>query len=397
MQTNLNAFEQLFGKQGEAKVESLESDKNFCTGIYQNGVFERRVTPLGYFVRQVTTNETLYLTQKCTPSFVMTLPKIPVGMLHAIHKFYAHVLSVIKSEVAAQIFWDTVDQKYLLNIPKQTVAGASISYKRDEGMWADKRYICAVNSHSHCAFNAFFSGTDTADEVNACTFLVLGNVNKDMPSIAFRAGCNGSFVNLNLSDVFDVLDTSTYEVSLDEMTKLTESKNVPATVSAGVPWYAKYLAQNNTGTKVVTTTAGGKKTRLFGNDFTDDQDYLRFMADGSHLYSSGRDTDYDQIISDWESDILEYEGMDVYTPLGFADKQSLKAFQDAFDLFAQSTLTNPDTSDVGMLLISDFVSLLDNLNYSPLEALKALYDEYDRMLKQDELNEFLSYVCMTVG
>ena len=60
MQTNLNAFEQLFGKQGEAKVESLESDKNFCTGIYQNGVFERRVTPLGYFVRQVKSHQSRY-------------------------------------------------------------------------------------------------------------------------------------------------------------------------------------------------------------------------------------------------------------------------------------------------------------------------------------------------
>lgn len=392
MNNNLNVFEQLFGKQGEVKVESLESDKNFCTGVFQNGMFEKRITPIGQFVRQVNNVEIPYLTQKCQTSFVLSLPKVPIGMLHAIHKFYAHVLSVIKSEVAVQIFWDTEEKKYVFNVPKQIVAGASIKYTRNEGMWINKRYLCVVNSHSHCAFNAFFSGTDTADEVNACTFLVLGHVDKDTPSIAFRAGCNGSFADLNLSDVFDVLDDTPYEISIDNVANLTENKSVSLVGNASVPWYARHHSQKYT----VNTKQNSLVSVSKAYAYDDDQDYMRFMSHGG-ASSYYEDLDYDNLIANWESDVLEYESIKPIHQLQINDKKSLQDFQTAFNLFAQSTLNNPDTSDIGMLIIADFVMLMDNLNYEPVETLKAIFDEYDRTMKQSELNEFFSYVCQSIG
>ena len=64
----------LFGGRGEAKIESTESEKDFCVGLFQDGIYERRNTLIGSFVYKKNDIKTPYLTKMGEESFEYKLP-----------------------------------------------------------------------------------------------------------------------------------------------------------------------------------------------------------------------------------------------------------------------------------------------------------------------------------
>lgn len=147
MSTNL--AQALFGNQGEALVESLESDKKFCLGLFSNGLWEKRKTQVGEFVHQVHKMDIGYLKTPCSPSFSLSLPKIPAGIFVSIVAFFRKILQSVKSEVAVQVFWDTEKQEYEVYVPEQQVASASIKFARDKGPMIDPKKVWVLDIHSH--------------------------------------------------------------------------------------------------------------------------------------------------------------------------------------------------------------------------------------------------------
>lgn len=77
------------------------------------------------------------------------IPKIPGELFYGIIRFYRDIYKVNKNEVMAQIWWDKEQQKYLVEVPEQTVSGASISYQRTGGWYDDPNKVLVLTSHSH--------------------------------------------------------------------------------------------------------------------------------------------------------------------------------------------------------------------------------------------------------
>lgn len=144
-----NAAFALFGAMGEAKVESLESDKKFCTSLFHNGVWEKRKTHVGEFTHCIAPITIPYLKESCDPSFKWTLPKPGIGVYNEVLRFFREIYNTIKSEVFVGVFWNLEEKKYQLYVPDQEVAGASIKYARDKGAFVDPNLVHVIDIHSH--------------------------------------------------------------------------------------------------------------------------------------------------------------------------------------------------------------------------------------------------------
>ncbi len=389
----INVFEALFGKQGEVLVESLDSNLKFCTGIFKNGMFEKRIHTIGEFVRQVNNTEIAYLNQTCQPSFKMILPKIPVGMLHALRKFYAYVATVVKSEVAAQIFWDTVEKEYVLHVPVQQVTGSTVKYDRKTGMFVDARYVCVCNSHSHNTFGAFFSGVDNASEIDTCTYLVIGNVTSPAQTYAVRAGCNGSHSALTLQDLFDYSDETYYEIHETEMIKITEYKYVPPVyptrVGTGVgasgavrPYYYQNRMYNPSNQVPVPQRTAANLEEYYDMYYDQMYDPADFLEDP--LYPSTN------------RPITTNKANENYNLSDNVYHNELNTFATAYNLFAQAITEDPNAADLGYTFVYDFVQLTEGLGYVSLDMMKTFFDNYYVYLKPEDIESLVQYISQTL-
>lgn len=229
----INLSQALFGNQGEALIESLDSDKKFCLGIFSNGLWEKRKTPVGEFTHQIHKMDIGYLKTPCLPSFKMTLPKIPAGIFIGIVAFFRKILQSVKSEVAVQIFWDTETQEYEVYVPIQQVAAASIKFERDKGPMINPKKVWVLDIHSHCNFGAFFSSVDTNDEKSTRLFGVIGQLGQNNPAHVWRAGCNNKYVELKFEDIWDAENLTEYVISDEVLANITEMKYTPPVVKYG--------------------------------------------------------------------------------------------------------------------------------------------------------------------
>lgn len=138
----------LFGSMGEVKVESTDSTKQFCLGVYADGMYERRNTLVGSFVYKKYDIKTPYLTTTGSNSFEFKLPKIPGGILKATVKFFRAIMSRIKnSESMVQIWWNKKTEKYFVYVPVQRVAGASIKFDHSKDLQNNSDYVWVVDIH----------------------------------------------------------------------------------------------------------------------------------------------------------------------------------------------------------------------------------------------------------
>ena len=97
------------------------------------------------------------------------LPKLPYELFNKVYEFFKYVYKKHKSEVAILLWHNFETGEWDIEVPKQTVSGASVNYVRDESwglMMNDSGYVCVGTIHSHCEMTAFHSGTDDHDEYN---------------------------------------------------------------------------------------------------------------------------------------------------------------------------------------------------------------------------------------
>lgn len=227
----------LFGSVGEAKIENLDSDKEYCVSLFQNGLWEKRETTVGSFIYQKYKFEVPYLTKKCEPEFKLKIDKIPVGILNGTVAFFRSIMKDMgNSESMVQIWLDKSKGEYFLYVPVQKVSGASIRFEHSEELQNNSDYSWIIDIHSHNTMSAFFSSGDNADEKSTRLFGVLGHLGRDDYASKWRAGCNGNFVDLELEDIFDLSKDDLVEVTEEDrkkVEKLTYSYNRPA-VTQGV-------------------------------------------------------------------------------------------------------------------------------------------------------------------
>lgn len=130
--------------------------------------------------------------------FQLTAHKIPRQILDKILRIFK---KTPEYEHAVQIFYDASRRSYIIYEPKQYVTGSSVEFKRD--MLLEQKYVLVMDVHSHGVHPAFFSRVDDDDEKGIRLYMVLGNMNRKVPTYALRVGIAGIFGKLSVEDVFE--------------------------------------------------------------------------------------------------------------------------------------------------------------------------------------------------
>lgn len=208
----------IFGTTSGVALDKLATDVDEAHGLFKNGIFKRSTNLVGTFVHKVAevpANVNLGLTEVCEVSFQRdeSIPKIPYQVFQSILKFYKDVYQDIKSEVYTLIVWDKVNKDFFIHVPTQQVSGATVKYDNDPHIHSNPDYLVYCDFHSHNTMNAFFSSTDTKDEVAGRYFGVLGKILDAQPQMALKAAFNRQAVILGYHDLFDINTEKLHETS----------------------------------------------------------------------------------------------------------------------------------------------------------------------------------------
>ena len=126
--------------------------------------------------------------------FEMSLPKIPAYLLDTIIKKFKQDLT---REDMVQIYWSVKSKSYYLVHPTATYDKISVRYQMTH-----TRDILVMSIHSHNTMPARFSRVDDEDEIYTGLFGVIGDLDKPVISMSFRAGMEGKFKTLYYADIF---------------------------------------------------------------------------------------------------------------------------------------------------------------------------------------------------
>lgn len=295
----------IFGNSIKTGIEEFPDAPLLSYGLFRDGLWVRSKEPLGTFYRKVSDNPTdLGLTKDFggfhfEPS--ADIPKIPVGIYHAIVEFYRAVCKVHTAEVYSMVFWDKELEDFVIHVPEQTIGYASVKYKKDSGMFLDSRYIPVLESHSHNTFSSFFSATDLKDEIASRYFAVFGNLDKENNDFVVRVASNGQEKRLTLQDVFDVeklkhKPDSDYTVDADEaMSRLSVIKPAVSKLYAGKSYTGYGVATDLKDTSFPAKTSSALGVYHEGGDSDDVYD---FQSYGNYHYTHSSFSAYSTLIYD---------------------------------------------------------------------------------------------------
>ncbi|MEK1828782.1 Mov34/MPN/PAD-1 family protein [Priestia megaterium] len=136
----------------------------------------------------------------------LLIPKIPFKYLQMALSFYLDVYDKDKTEASLLFFWNKdnktlpatysdgspvkgllTDDQLVIYVPQQVNSSGLSVFKNDKTVdWLRENLSLLAETHSHHTMNAFFSGTDDANE-NATQFYgVWGRIKNEQPAFAFR-------------------------------------------------------------------------------------------------------------------------------------------------------------------------------------------------------------------
>ena len=170
-----------------------------------DGLWEIRKNKIGEFYTHVAKTDVFGLDNDFEEGWVLNVPRMPSAVLDTIIAFFRKVYSKHGSEVFLRCFYDTEEEKYILDCPKQEIGPASVRYEVDE-KFEDPKYIFFFEIHSHGSMGAFFSGVDDADEKSDRFYGVIGKVSQKFPEIKLRLCLGKNKQDVDLEDIFDISD-----------------------------------------------------------------------------------------------------------------------------------------------------------------------------------------------
>lgn len=136
---------------------------------------------------------------------VSALPLIPFSILGNFIKL-AEKFSLLNLEIHADIYFDSIEKRYLLDVPGQTVHQYYCEVDEDAlsildrvGMNCSK--IAEIHSH-HTMAPTPSSQDNQSETVKGMTYIIVGNIDKFFPSITARRYNGIGWDNLDLHNVF---------------------------------------------------------------------------------------------------------------------------------------------------------------------------------------------------
>jgi PRTRC genetic system protein A len=140
------------------------------------------------------------------PSVTLAYPRVSKGYLQRILDLSLSACVVKGSAIESlyHLFWLKDKERWRLDKPLQSATAASVRPVEDGPGSSYDRALIEV--HSHHEMDAFFSGTDDADEQGFRIYGVIGNIFTE-PKLRVRVGVYGNFWELPAETIFEMPDT----------------------------------------------------------------------------------------------------------------------------------------------------------------------------------------------
>lgn len=172
-------------------------------------VYERRTTGAGEFITPTAPSGNITILDDIRPGFQPALPRIPYALMEQALGLFRAMLyrgnGRRPAEALVHIYWDKVEQKYFIHVPKQIVGRASVdALLDDEELLVSDRYIHYADLHSHNRMAAVFSKTDDRDERATRLYMVVGRLDRYFPEITVRISNGGRFLGITPEQVLEM-------------------------------------------------------------------------------------------------------------------------------------------------------------------------------------------------
>lgn len=134
------------------------------------------------------------------------LPKVPYEIYAKAEEFFRQVSMWFDTEAALELYWDTMDERYVLICPKQRVARAHLYIDTDCALACNERYVHVMQMHSHGRINCSFSRIDDEDEIATMLYGVFYGYTdnaSEAPFFDLRISCGGYRVSIAVEDIFE--------------------------------------------------------------------------------------------------------------------------------------------------------------------------------------------------
>ena len=193
----------------KAVCESVDAAEKanapICYIPSQDGqIYEMRRNEIGTFIAPSSKIVELDMVRA---GFQMNLPRLPAAKLAEILSFFRRVCVAYDCcmEALVNVYWDRVEQEYILHVPTQQATAVSVetdlSDRPDES-----RYLLSMEVHSHNMMAARFSRTDDADEQATRLYMVIGRLDRFYPEIRCRFACGGQHIEIPAEQVCERTD-----------------------------------------------------------------------------------------------------------------------------------------------------------------------------------------------
>lgn len=165
-----------------------------------------RKTPVGVVIEELQGEPLIPLPlQPLNTGLILSTPRVPWEVLRTIVAFFREVAKTMKTEALVRIYLHKRTGEWELRVPTQDVGAGSVRVDEKWTFDAAGEYIHVMDIHSHVEMDAFFSGTDDADEKRAVRLYgVIGKVSSPQPHSSWRMWTGFDFLDLNLTDVVAV-------------------------------------------------------------------------------------------------------------------------------------------------------------------------------------------------
>lgn len=204
----MNILEQALTESIKYSVgEYKPTDKNRSYCLQNDGLYQIRETKLATYVFKESNGTYPGLTKQLKPGVTLKINKLPMYLFNQLWMFFRHINNLHSSEVYVSVYYDPENDEYKFLVPKQHVHGAIAEVNKDDGMkiieYANK-YIHVLETHSHNTMTGHFSTTDDKDQIDInALHLVIGNVDKEIPTYQLRYTLGKRKFDVKLDDLFE--------------------------------------------------------------------------------------------------------------------------------------------------------------------------------------------------
>lgn len=136
--------------------------------------------------------------------FYSNLPLIPFEMVQQIIGFFRSCMrDGAETEALVRVYWNKLEERFLLDIPHQKVSKARIFADIPVDPEKEDGLIYYADIHSHNSMPAKFSSIDDADERGNRLYLVMGRLDQYFPEVSACICNGGTFLPIHPGDVLE--------------------------------------------------------------------------------------------------------------------------------------------------------------------------------------------------